>query len=99
MISTPARVARVGRFIATAVSLGCHSLAHPLGKVWEAHRGQLMRNAAYAAAMAAAAADIVNQVDLDRLVAAVLFATVAIYVAIRYGQGTPSWRPDGPDWR
>jgi hypothetical protein len=58
-----------------------------------------MRNAAYAAAMAAAAADLVNQVDLDRLVAAALFAIVAIYVAIRYGQGAPSWESEGPAWR
>jgi hypothetical protein len=99
MTRPSARAARVTRLVATAASRTCHGVTQLLGKAWQRHRALLLRNAAYAAATGAAAADIVNQVDLDRLVAAVLFAIAAIYMAIRYGQGAPVWQADGPTRR
>jgi hypothetical protein len=92
------RAARVTRLVATAASRTCHVVTQLLGKAWQGHRALLLRNAAYAAAMGAAAADIVNQVDLDRLVAAVLFAIVAVYMAIRYGSISRPWPAEAPSW-
>jgi hypothetical protein len=99
MISPSDHALRAANRAAAAVSRACRTAVHLLRRVWHAHRDQLVRNATYAAAMAAAAAEIVNQAELDRLLSALFLAAIAVYQAVRYGRGVSSWQPDGPCWR
>jgi hypothetical protein len=90
---------RARRVFTSALSRSWRSLAQLLRTIWQAHRAMLERNAAYATAMAAAGAEIFTQAHIDRLLASVVFAVVAIYLAIRYGRSvTSTWPAETEPW-
>lgn len=93
MLSTV--VTTIGK-LAAATARATHratsAVVEGIQDLWRAHGDLVTTNPAYAAVLATAAAGLVTQVHLDRMLIIVVSAAVAIYAALRQ----PDMDPDPP---
>jgi hypothetical protein len=61
-----------------------------LCRVWAAHQDLLRDNHSYEAALAAAAAGVIVQASIERLVTALIAGLLGIWVAVRRGTTWPA---------
>ena len=93
----------VGSLALRAVGAALHRAVRGLARGWQAHRRLMDSNAAYAAAMATSAANLIRQITLERFLVALVSACLAIYVAIRgrglaTGQRIGGFRGEQDEW-